>query len=285
MNLQALTTFLAIIETGSLVRAAERLNVTQSTVTARLKALEDHLGQPLINRHKSGATPTAAGVRLRRYAQTITGLWSQARQETALPRATSSFCNIGCHPDLWSGLGEAMVADIRRTEPQAAMSVWLGSTDELAAWLRDGLADLVLTPSPPRHGRIEAHALPPDRLILVSTCPDAPIRFDPGYVFVEAGDTFGHDHAVAYADAGTARISFGSAQPALDHILTHGGSAYLPERMVQRLIGTRRLYALEAPAFERGVHLVLNPKAARTWRWLPSIREALAAKSYPADKG
>ena len=46
MNLQSLATFLAIIETGSLVRAAERLNVTQSTVTARLKALEDHLGHP-----------------------------------------------------------------------------------------------------------------------------------------------------------------------------------------------------------------------------------------------
>ena len=56
MNLTSLQTFLAILETGSLVRAADKLNVTQSTVTARLKTLEEELGQVLINRQKSGAT-------------------------------------------------------------------------------------------------------------------------------------------------------------------------------------------------------------------------------------
>ena len=66
MNLTELRTFMAIHDTGSLVRASHRLHVTQSTVTARLKSLEDELGQQLINRQKSGATLTAAGVRLLR---------------------------------------------------------------------------------------------------------------------------------------------------------------------------------------------------------------------------
>jgi DNA-binding transcriptional LysR family regulator len=47
MNLANLETFLKIVETGSLVRASEALNVTQSTVTARMKSLEDELGQTL----------------------------------------------------------------------------------------------------------------------------------------------------------------------------------------------------------------------------------------------
>ena len=85
MQLSELKTFLAIIETGSLVRASYKLHVTQSTITARLKTLEDSLGQRLVNRTKSGATLTAAGIRLHRYAQTIDELWSQAQQETALP--------------------------------------------------------------------------------------------------------------------------------------------------------------------------------------------------------
>ena len=70
MNLTELRTFLTIIETGSLVRASEQLNVTQSTVTARLKSLEDELGQTLINRQKSGASLTGAGVRLQRFLST-----------------------------------------------------------------------------------------------------------------------------------------------------------------------------------------------------------------------
>jgi len=41
MNLNEVRTFLEVIETGSLVAASQRLNVTQSTVTARISALEE----------------------------------------------------------------------------------------------------------------------------------------------------------------------------------------------------------------------------------------------------
>ena len=96
MNLSELRTFLTIVETGSLIRASERLNVTQSTVTARLKSLEEEVGQSLITRNKSGAVMTAAGVRLHRYADTIANLWQQARQETALPDGMAGTCNLAC---------------------------------------------------------------------------------------------------------------------------------------------------------------------------------------------
>jgi len=43
MNLQELCTFLEVVDTKSLVAASRRLNVTQSTVTARLNALEEAL--------------------------------------------------------------------------------------------------------------------------------------------------------------------------------------------------------------------------------------------------
>ena len=78
MNIAAIQTFLAIVETGSLARAASKLNVTQSTVTTRLKTLEATLGQKLINRSKTGATTTNAGLRLQRYAEAIAGSWRQA---------------------------------------------------------------------------------------------------------------------------------------------------------------------------------------------------------------
>ena len=52
MNLVALQTFLAIVRTGSLVRASAAMNVTQSTVTSRLQTLEAELGQTLVLRQK-----------------------------------------------------------------------------------------------------------------------------------------------------------------------------------------------------------------------------------------
>ena len=95
MNLTSLQTFLAILETGSLVRAADKLNVAQSTVTARLKTLGEELGQVLINRQKSGATLTPAGAKLMRYAPAITGLWRQAKNETSKENALSMCWKAG----------------------------------------------------------------------------------------------------------------------------------------------------------------------------------------------
>ena len=105
MRLSSLQTFLAIIETGSLSRASEKLNITQSTVTARLQALEDDLGHTLLHRHRSGVSVTAAGLRLKRYAEAMSDLWRQARQEIALPDHVRLICNFGVHQSLWTGLG------------------------------------------------------------------------------------------------------------------------------------------------------------------------------------
>ena len=88
MNIVGLQTFVSIVETGSLVRASEQLNVTQSTVTARLRTLEQELGATLLLRHKSGVTLTASGTKLLGYAEIMIGLWRQARQETAPPAGT-----------------------------------------------------------------------------------------------------------------------------------------------------------------------------------------------------
>ena len=268
MQISELRTFLAIIETGSLVKAAGQLNVTQSTVTARLKTLENEIGQTLINRQKSGASLTAAGVRLQRYASTISDLWRQARQETSLPDALSSVCNIGLDPDLWNGIGENIFEYIRIKVPQVALSVWQGNQSNLSGWLDDGLIDVSLTYWPNASQNQESTQIFEDRLILVSTDKDSPIKFDPGYVFVEAGEEFGRDHAAAYADANTSRISFGSAQLGLQYLLRSGGTAYLPERMVRTYLQRGDLFLLEdGPVFKRRAFLITNSASRAAWPW------------------
>ena len=268
MQLNELRTFLAIIETGSLIRASEQLNVTQSTVTARLKSLEAEIGQSLINRQKSGVSLTAAGVRFQRYASTITNLWRQARQETSLPDALSTVCNIGCHPDLWPALGSGFFDYIRREVPQVALSVWQGSSKDMRGWLDDGLVDFAITHSPNVAQGQEIVRSIDDELVLVSTKKDSPITFDPKYFFVEAGESFGREHAAAYADANTARISFGSATLGLEYLLREGGSAYLPHRLARPHIARGAIHILEAaPTFERRAYLIVNKTASKAWPW------------------
>lgn len=60
-DLHQLQAFVAIIETGSLGRAAEVLNVTQPALSRTVKRLEDHVGAPLFERHSKGMHLTDIG--------------------------------------------------------------------------------------------------------------------------------------------------------------------------------------------------------------------------------
>lgn len=61
MDITLARTFLAIAAGGSFLRASEQLHVTQTAVSARVKALESQLGRALFVRNKAGATLTPAG--------------------------------------------------------------------------------------------------------------------------------------------------------------------------------------------------------------------------------
>ncbi|MEO0751762.1 MAG: LysR family transcriptional regulator [Pseudomonadota bacterium] len=272
MNLTALQTFLAIVDTGSLVRASQALHVTQSTVTARLKALEDELGQQLLNRQKSGATLTPAGTRLLSYARIMTGLWRQAKYATGLPEGLASVCTFGCDRELWHGPGRAFFNGVIAENPDMALSVRQGGARDLEAWLIEGSVDVVLTFESVTRGAQTVHALPPERLVLYSDRPDTPIDRDPLYVFVDHGEEYRRQHGEDYHEAGVARISFDSAWWALQCMLDRGGSAYLPEAMAAPFVAQGRLFRSEgAPVYARKTHLIVNDAALQSWDWFAPL--------------
>ncbi len=84
MDITLAKTFLAIADTGSFVEAAESLHVTQSTVSSRIKALEDLLGRSLLDRSKTGATLTPAGQQFHKHALALVRVWEHARLEVRL---------------------------------------------------------------------------------------------------------------------------------------------------------------------------------------------------------
>lgn len=69
LKLEHLNTFLSVARYGSISRAAEALNLTQPTATARIKALESSVGDKLFDRTGSGMTLTKRGDMLLRYAE------------------------------------------------------------------------------------------------------------------------------------------------------------------------------------------------------------------------
>jgi len=269
MNIAVLRTFLAIVETRNLSRAAEMLNVTQSTITARLNGLEEDLGQSLFHRRKSGAELTAAGFRFERYAQLMVDLWRQARQEASLPSHVDMVCNFGCHFDLWTEFGQTMFDNVRRSQPNAALAIWPGEQSDLDRWLGTGLVDAAVCYAPTLAESWTARALRRDLLVLVSTEKRSIMRSDPAYIYVDGGEEFRRSHAEAYPDADTPLVLFGSSTWALDHLLAFGGSAYLPERLIAGHLADGRLHRVpSAPEFVRRTYLVINNSVLERWSWL-----------------
>lgn len=280
VNVEALATFVAILEEGSLVAAAERLHVTPSTITARLQTLEREIGHPLVHRSKSGATPTPVGRRIRRNAETMLALWEQTRRTAALADLTTDHVAIGCDPDLWVGVAARVMSALDEYAPISGRTIRHGSAADLADWQRDGLTDISVTYVPTANAGQQIRSAPDDELILVGTEPDRPTHFDPGYVFVDGGDDFARDHAAAFATAAISRITFESATTALTHLRENGGSAYIPRRLaVDGLDGGWLHHLHDSPVFRRPVFVVSPVGAADRWPWLDDIVAAIGVSA------
>ena len=91
---QQLAAFAAVIELGSFDAAAERLHVTPSAVSQRIKALEQRVGQVLVVREKP-CTATAAGVPLLRLAAQTALLEAEALAEMGGGRWCSAANCVG----------------------------------------------------------------------------------------------------------------------------------------------------------------------------------------------
>ena len=199
-------------------------------------------------------------------------IWKLAQQETALPSEIESSFNLGCHPDLWPEMGEKLVDNIRGLESNIAISCWSGEQNDLDRWLDNGLVDASICYTPSLKDNRTEYRLQADRLILVSTKARPLMRWDPAYIYIDAGEEFRKKHAAAYPDSETPTMTIGSSIWAKSFLLKQGGSGYLPFRLVEEEISQGRLFVVaEAPEFDRNIYLVVNNDAAEGWEWLENV--------------
>ena len=259
MDVNLALTYLAIVECGSFQAAAERLNVTQSTVSARIQTLEGELGQPLFLRGRHGAHMTDAGSRFRSYAEGMVRLWQRARQDIALPADLNYSIAVAGQISLWDRLLPQWLRWMRDRAPQIALRIEVDSPEQIIRQLVEGgLAIAVLYTSASRDGLI-VEALFEDRLILVQGGGGAAGPGSPGYVYVDWGSEVSTAHAEAWPGREAPAIFVRIGALGLQHVLSNGGSGYFPERAVRGALADGRLSIVEgAPEFRRPVWMIRN---------------------------
>ncbi len=71
MNIDTLQSFVAVVDAGSMAEAARRLDITPAAMAARIKALEEQLGTPLVQRAGRAVRPTEAGLKILERARSL----------------------------------------------------------------------------------------------------------------------------------------------------------------------------------------------------------------------
>ena len=257
MDIDLARTFLAVVETGSFVEAAKRVFVTQSTVSMRIRSLEDQLGKALFERSKAGAKLTAAGSQFQKHAHAMVRVWEQARLEVALPEGYRAALTIGGQYSLWDGFLLDWVASMRSKSPEIAIRTQLGLSDALMERLIDGTIDIGVMYTPARRPGFEVERLFEEKLVLVTSEPKGEACLDHNYIYVDWGPEFQADHSLNFPDLSVPGLYMELGSIGLQYLLSNHGSGYFPERLVQPFIKKKQLKLVaESPVFSYPAYVV-----------------------------
>ncbi|MET7430819.1 LysR family transcriptional regulator [Streptomyces flaveolus] len=140
-----LRSFLAVAEEGSLVRAAERVYVSQPALTKQIRQLETRLGVRLFERSRTGMALTDAGRELARRAPDVLAAWDDAlRAARAAGRRAARVLRVGFVASAANEATPAIVAEFARRRPGWRAELRQAAWTNPSAGLADGEVDAAL---------------------------------------------------------------------------------------------------------------------------------------------
>lgn len=265
MDLNLLRTFLELNRSRHFSRAAEALFITQAAVSSRLKSLEEQLGVTLFERSRREMRLTPEGARLVRHSEKLIAAWRAARQDVSLAEASEQLV-IGGSLRLWDVLLQRWLHDLRRRYADLAIIAESQSPDFLTRKLIDGTLDVAILLEPAQIDIMQIREIAAIEFILVSSKQglhvDTALEHD--YVYVDWGLSFGLDHRRTFPDAPESMTRVSHAKMALEYVNSIGGSAYLPQRMVERDVELGLLHKVDdAPIFTRHAYATFPVRSPR----------------------
>jgi DNA-binding transcriptional LysR family regulator len=264
MQIDQITTFLDLVETRSFHRTADRLDVTQSTVSGRIKALEAALGVALFTRSRAGADLTTEGLRFEPHARALRAQWAEGLRAATGAGDRALTVRIGIQHDLVAGrLGE-WLAEFRRALPDAGFYVELDYSAQMCADLIAGNLDFAVMFSPRPHPDLHFVTLGDLRYRMVSTHAVRLSEVEPArYVLGNYAPAFAAAHRAVLPMLQDAAVASGQNAAVAGALVSLGGSGYVTEDTALTMAGVQLV--ADAPVLTQPVHagMALRLRTAR----------------------
>lgn len=170
MDTRRLYSFVKIVDTGSITRAADILHIAQPALSQQVSTLEAQFKQQLLIRSKRGVEPTAAGRALYRHAQIILRTVEQAQAAVSVSgRAPAGTVSVGLAPcSIGSALALPLLQSVRRQFPDIVLHVDENFGGVLSEAIMTGRIDLAFIYEPGAIRGVRFERLLTDELALVA---------------------------------------------------------------------------------------------------------------------
>jgi DNA-binding transcriptional LysR family regulator len=175
ITLTQLRSFLAVVHEGSTAAAAERLFVTQPSISAAVSALSQELGVKLTERVGRGVRPSPAGTAFTPYAADVIGLLDQGRRAAAEAAGQASReLRIAAVTTAAEYLVPTLMQAFGELHPEVVLALDVGNRDRVLRQLLEHEADIAIGGRPPEGDRMTGAAFMKNEIALIAR-PDHPL--------------------------------------------------------------------------------------------------------------
>jgi LysR family transcriptional regulator, flagellar master operon regulator len=260
MQIELLDTFLDLAETRSFHRSSERLGVTQSTVSARVAALEQAVGSRLFDRSRAGTDLTPEGKRFEPHARALRHEWNEARRRIQIPHGAAQLLRLGIQNDLAALYLGDWVAEFRAALPATALYIEPDYSNQMCTDLLTGILDFAVMFSPKPHPDLHFDSVGDVTYRMVSTETSRVAEVRPErFVFAHFSPAFEEMHRQLTPDLATAPVSVGQSGSVVSVLMAMGGSGYVLAKTADQLVAGGRFITVEdAPDLRQPVYAAIH---------------------------
>lgn len=167
MNLRFVEAFHWAVSLGSVTRAAHKLHITQSALSARISALEEELGTVLVDRRDKQFRLTIAGQRFHVMSQQLLSLQRQIKETMGHNSSGMVTIRIGAIESVVHSWLPGWLVHMRAEQPDFAFELTVETSPVLVDQVRRGALDLVFAAIPASDAGLRTVALPPMAMTFV----------------------------------------------------------------------------------------------------------------------
>lgn len=262
MNRLLLLTYMDVLETRNFNRTADRLNVTQSTVSSRIRQLEDELGTRLFERGRGGADPTAAGRRFESHCRSLLASWSMAKRDlTSSDGGIRPRLRVAVQLSLVRSLVREWSEAMRSEVPRIELYLEANFSMPIQRDVLTGDTDIGIVFAPQQFPDVHVSEIGAENYVMVSTECDRMADLDwSRYFRVAYTSYFDRQHDELFSGKSFAPTSLGSDDLAVSFLRAYGGAAYFPSLSVPKLMESLPNMRLveDAPRIPQPVYSIVH---------------------------